>query len=223
MGHRVAEVDPSLRWRIISAVAFAPAVLALVVWGVWPFAFLVAIAVVLLAIEWRHLMAALFDQRTGDLAGLATGLCALLIVAMAAVGWHVSAIGMIGICLGIAAIAAPLLRIVPAWPFVGIAYLGLPMLAMIWLRGLPEVGLNTLLWLLLVVWATDIMAYFVGRQIGGRRLAPSISPGKDLGGAFGRHGWCGGDWRAGGTGDRTLPRPSFGRSRGWSCCGRTGR
>ncbi|MDH3659137.1 MAG: phosphatidate cytidylyltransferase [Alphaproteobacteria bacterium] len=185
MGRRVADADPSLKWRILSAVVLAPAVLALVIWGVWPFALLAAVAVVLLAMEWRHLMAARFNQRTGDLAGLAAGLCALLIVAMAAVGWYRPAISTIAICLGIAGIAAPMLKILPTWPFVGIAYLSLPMLAMIWLRGLPEIGLAILLWLLLVVWATDIMAYVFGRWIGGRRLAPSISPGKTWAGLWG--------------------------------------
>jgi phosphatidate cytidylyltransferase len=36
-----------------------------------------------------------------------------------------------------------------------------------------------------VVWATDICAYFVGRAVGGPKLAPSISPGKTQSGALG--------------------------------------
>ena len=37
----------------------------------------------------------------------------------------------------------------------------------------------------LVTWASDIGAYFVGRTIGGRRLLPSVSPGKTVAGAVG--------------------------------------
>lgn len=185
MGHRVADADPSLKWRILSAIVLAPAVLALVVWGVWPFALLAAVAVVLLAMEWRHLMAARFDQRTGDLAGLTSGVCALLILGLAAAGWYQLAYITVAICLSIATLAAPSLKVSPAWPFLGIVYLSLPMLAMIWLRALPEIGLAILLWLLFVVWATDIMAYVIGRWIGGRRLAPSISPGKTWSGLWG--------------------------------------
>jgi phosphatidate cytidylyltransferase len=38
---------------------------------------------------------------------------------------------------------------------------------------------------LLLTWATDIGAFFVGRAIGGRKLMPSISPGKTVSGAVG--------------------------------------
>ncbi|MEP6990835.1 MAG: phosphatidate cytidylyltransferase [bacterium] len=38
---------------------------------------------------------------------------------------------------------------------------------------------------LLVTWASDIGAFFVGRTIGGRKLIPSVSPGKTVSGAVG--------------------------------------
>ena len=38
---------------------------------------------------------------------------------------------------------------------------------------------------LVITWASDIGAYFVGRAIGGRRLIPSVSPGKTVAGAIG--------------------------------------
>jgi phosphatidate cytidylyltransferase len=41
------------------------------------------------------------------------------------------------------------------------------------------------LWLLAIVWATDIGAYFAGRAFGGRKLAPRISPSKTWSGLFG--------------------------------------
>lgn len=38
---------------------------------------------------------------------------------------------------------------------------------------------------LVITWASDIGAYFTGRAIGGRRLSPSVSPGKTVAGAIG--------------------------------------
>jgi phosphatidate cytidylyltransferase len=181
----VADADPSLPWRILSAVFLAPAVLALVVWGVWPFALLAALVVVLLALEWRHLMAARIDARSGDVAGLAAGVAALLVLLLAALGRHEPALLLALGGAPIAALVARLLGASPLWTGIGVVYLSMPMLALVWLRAVPEVGLAMLLWLLLVVWATDIMAYVVGRQIGGRRLAPSISPGKTWAGLWG--------------------------------------
>ncbi len=46
-------------------------------------------------------------------------------------------------------------------------------------------GLRDVLFLVVVVWGTDIGAYLVGRLIGGPRLAPRISPGKTWSGALG--------------------------------------
>ena len=56
--------------------------------------------------------------------------------------------------------------------------------ALIWLRA-GEYGLGNVLFLLALVWATDIGAYLIGRALGGPRLAPRISPGKTWAGAAG--------------------------------------
>jgi len=56
--------------------------------------------------------------------------------------------------------------------------------ALAWLR-LEPAGHWWLLLLLLTIWAADVGAYFAGRAIGGRKLAPSISPGKTWAGFWG--------------------------------------
>ena len=48
-----------------------------------------------------------------------------------------------------------------------------------------EMGLETILYLLVVVWSTDSGAYFVGRKFGSRPLAPEISPNKTVEGMIG--------------------------------------
>lgn len=46
-------------------------------------------------------------------------------------------------------------------------------------------GALTVLFPVLLTWASDIGAYFSGRLIGGRKLMPSVSPGKTVAGAVG--------------------------------------
>ena len=54
-----------------------------------------------------------------------------------------------------------------------------------WLRSDPVAGLVDVLFLLVVVWSSDIGAYVFGRLLGGPKLAPAISPGKTWAGAIG--------------------------------------
>jgi phosphatidate cytidylyltransferase len=67
----------------------------------------------------------------------------------------------------------------------GVLYLGLPAIALLWLRNSSPAGLGNVLFVLMVVWASDIGAYLAGRLIGGPLLAPRISPGKTWSGAIG--------------------------------------
>ena len=72
-----------------------------------------------------------------------------------------------------------------AWNVGGFIYALLPALALLWIRERDASGLFLLLWVFIVTWSTDIGAYFVGRAIGRRKLAPAISPGKTVAGFWG--------------------------------------
>ncbi len=67
-----------------------------------------------------------------------------------------------------------MLVIVPAW------------VALITLLAVPGRGAEYVLFVLMIVWAADIGAYFVGRRLGRTKLAPQVSPGKTW------EGLCGG-------------------------------
>ena len=77
-----------------------------------------------------------------------------------------------------------------AWKLFGFFYCLLPAISLLWIRERAEyggigTGFDLLIWVFLVVWATDIGAYFAGRAIGGPKLAPSISPNKTIAGLIG--------------------------------------
>ena len=56
---------------------------------------------------------------------------------------------------------------------------------MLLLRGAGPEGIAVGVFLGAVIWLTDTGAFFTGRQVGGERLAPDISPSKTWSGAIG--------------------------------------
>jgi phosphatidate cytidylyltransferase len=73
----------------------------------------------------------------------------------------------------------------PRWTAFGALWVALPCVCLLWLARDGLAGRPTLLWLLAVVWATDIGAYAAGRTFGGPRLAPRWSPNKTWTGLLG--------------------------------------
>ena len=71
------------------------------------------------------------------------------------------------------------------WAAVGLGYVLLAAAAVLWLRSDPLAGRANVLFLLCVVWSSDVGAYLLGRWIGGPRMAPRTSPGKTWSGAAG--------------------------------------
>lgn len=73
-------------------------------------------------------------------------------------------------------------RMSSGWGWGGVFYVTATCLSFILLR---DESLTLMIYLLAVVWATDIGAYFSGKQIGGPKLAPRLSPNKTWAGLFG--------------------------------------
>ena len=61
--------------------------------------------------------------------------------------------------------------------FVALPYIAVPLIGVVSLRA-GSSGWFVVLFLLVVVWAGDIFAYYLGRALGRHKLAPRISPGK---------------------------------------------
>ena len=73
----------------------------------------------------------------------------------------------------------------PAWHAVGVLYIGVPCLCLVALQALALHGSAIVLGLFLIIWATDTGALVFGKLIGGRKMAPTISPGKTWAGTIG--------------------------------------
>ncbi len=70
-----------------------------------------------------------------------------------------------------------------AFSLLALPYITLPLVAIMSLRS-GQLGPFIVLYLLLIVWAGDIAAFFVGRSLGRNKLAPVISPNKTWEGAI---------------------------------------
>ena len=176
--------DPALRQRIRSGLVLATVALAATVVGGWLFVVLILAAVVVMAGEWSRLATEVPAPRT--LLVAATAAIPALAVLTLALGRPLLAGGILlaGAVL-LAVVGALALGWRPLRAAGGVLYVGLPALALVWLRGEVPGGLQHLIWLFLVIWATDICAYLVGRSVGGPKLAPTISPGKTWSGLMG--------------------------------------
>jgi len=71
------------------------------------------------------------------------------------------------------------------WRVLGLVIFGAIIIAALAMRGTTADGIWAGVYLGTVVWMTDSAAFFTGRQIGGEKLAPDISPSKTWSGALG--------------------------------------
>jgi len=71
------------------------------------------------------------------------------------------------------------------WALSGVVYAGAMLAATLLLRSDASLGFVAIVFVFAVVWGSDILAYFVGRAVGGPKLMPRVSPSKTWSGAAG--------------------------------------
>jgi phosphatidate cytidylyltransferase len=151
--------------------------IAAVVLGGWPFVLFWTAAALGVFWEWGAIVA------DGAVAVRLAGAAALVVAALAAgVGQLFAALVALA---GGAVLVAGICPQRRTWCAAGILYAGAVALAPVVLRGDHELGAAAIFFLFAVVWATDILGYFIGRAVGGPKLAPQISPKKTWSGACG--------------------------------------
>ena len=167
-----------LRTRILTAAVLACILLAGLFllsppWAVLAFGMVFTIG----AWEWAG-----FGALCGPAARVAyaSGVALLLLLLRAACVWWVIAL------LWLSTVPArhqPMLALVCGLPVLVPAFIALARLQVA--TGSFASGPQIVLWLVLLVIAADVGAYFAGRRFGRRKLAPRVSPGKTLEGALG--------------------------------------
>ena len=174
--------------RILSGLVLAPLAVGVAYLGGWAFVVFWSIAALLVLWEWCTLVAG-GERSTILLIAGAAVLLAILLAATAADAEGSHSVRLVAggtlLLMGMLATAALASSDRRVWTAAGIPYAGLLGMAPIVLRNDAQYGFLAIVFLFAVVWATDIVAYFVGRAVGGPKLAPRISPKKTWSGAVG--------------------------------------
>jgi len=172
--------------RVVSAAVLAPIVLVIAYLGGWIFLLLCGCAAAGIFWEWTHLAAGRAELQ------LLAPVWAALLAALVLVGLGYPAAAVLAVALGVvlaggvtlaAGVGAP--RISVLWAAGGALYAGVGFLGPALLRNDGKIGFQAFLFVALIVWMTDILAYFVGRAVGGPRLWPRVSPNKTWSGSVG--------------------------------------
>ena len=164
--------------RVASALVLAPLAIIVVLLGGWPFVLVWCLAAMIVYWEWTAEIVK--APRSAEVAG----------VGVLAVAGLLGASGFPGMAILVIAVGAGALAALGGtrrlWCGAGLLYAGLVLAGPMLLRRdlHPDFGVLALFYLFAVVWATDILALFAGRRIGGPKLAPAISPKKTWSGAI---------------------------------------
>jgi phosphatidate cytidylyltransferase len=129
--------------------------------------------------EWDTLISPNEKNQVLTIGLAAIGGAALLL----ALGRTLSPIALVLLGMLAAATLAP--KAHRGWCVGGLLYAGSLLIASVLLRRDAVLGFPALIFLFLVVWLTDIVAYFTGRALGGPKLMPDVSPNKTWSGAIG--------------------------------------
>ncbi len=168
-----------LRW--LSAFVLIPTAV-LVTWqGGWLLSSLVAVIAVLMAFEWNRLI----YGSSVTIYFSTHALVSVFAIALLQIDLTIQAVAV----TIIGAVCVSLLSLATSgsvfWPLLGTMYTTLPCLGFVWIRSLPDYGLQIAISLLFVIWATDTGAYLTGRTVGGPKLFPRLSPSKTWAGLAG--------------------------------------
>ena len=167
----------NLLMRIVAGAVLAPLTLVAAYVGGWLWDLLATVATIGMFAEWLVVVRA-YRRRS-----VAAG-----VVILAMTGIMLMA-GLIGpaVLIVIAGLVGLVLRahVNRGWAALGLLYAAAALIASILVRADPHVGFLALVFVLLVVWVTDIGGYFAGRGIGGPKLWVRVSPKKTWAGAIG--------------------------------------
>jgi phosphatidate cytidylyltransferase len=179
-----ASSHSNLTLRVASALVLAPLAIGTAYVGGVAFLVLWGLAALGILWEWRRIVA-----DTGY-ATIGLGVVAIVFAMAELIGGGGLAtardlVEVVVIVAAFALFAGMCARNHGLWVAGGLLYASILLISVAVLRSDSAFGFWAILYLFAIVWATDILGYFVGRWIGGPKLSPRLSPKKTWSGALG--------------------------------------
>jgi phosphatidate cytidylyltransferase len=164
--------------RIAAALVLAPLAIVAAYAGSWWWIAPVTLLAIGLFVEWLTVVGSAREKSV-----VAAGVVALAVAGLC-LGFARVELALAALALGVAATALLSVR-QRRWTSAGFLYAGAAQMASVLVRFDTATGFIALVFVLLIVWVTDIGGYFAGRGIGGAKLWPRVSPNKTWAGAIG--------------------------------------
>jgi phosphatidate cytidylyltransferase len=171
----------NLLTRVAAALVLAPIAIAVAYAGSWWWILPGTLLAIGLFVEWLTVVGSARERRV-----TAAGVVALTVAGLC-LGFARVELALVALGLGAAATALLSSR-QRGWTSGGFLYAGAAQMASVVVRLDSATGFVALVFVMLIVWVTDIGGYFAGRGIGGAKLWPRVSPNKTWAGAIGGFG-----------------------------------
>lgn len=164
--------------RIVSALVMLPIAVFVILNGGLPFFILLCLLTMLILSEWNGIC----EDKPISLLVAVQALCAVLL--MLAVVWGSPHLYLSAACSIVSVItAAYFVKANIVWALIGFFYALVPSISFVLISDM--MGGEVVLWMMIVIWSMDTGAYFAGKNIGGPKMSPKISPNKTWSGLIG--------------------------------------
>ncbi len=173
-----------LMLRVLSALVMLPVAVFIILQGGLLFCLFVAMVSLLVLYEWNGIC----EAKPFNAAFVFQSLLVLSFLYSIYSGIYFYDYVYLAI-FGLLVAAALFMKLKVHFALLGVVYILIPAMSLIWMRISFDPGADRggwlVLWMMIVVWSMDTGAYFAGKNIGGPKMAPKISPNKTWAGLIG--------------------------------------
>ena len=168
----------NLLTRVISALVMLPIAVYIILGGGLAFFVLIGLLTVIILSEWNGIC----ENKAFSLLFLVQAVCSVLLLWQ--IEWNSPYFILSFLCSIVSIVAVSyVIKAKIFWSLFGFLYAFVPSVSFLLISN--SSGGEIVLWMMIVIWSMDTGAYFAGKNIGGPKMSPTISPNKTWSGLVG--------------------------------------